>query len=212
MDAGGIRGVADRVVPPTEQVDVEELVLGELGEELFVQIVAHGGVVVERVGGTKEELVASFGPALVVRVAVRDRGDLRSVEADTVGEEGDVDAPFVLAAAAGARAPQPGRAVRGSTTGRPLMAALDLLGRRWALRLLWELRAEPLGARNLRDRCDGMSSSVLYERLGELIGAGLIEKNGNGDYTLTPLGTDLGSALLPLDDWSQRWARQQHAR
>ena len=48
------------------------------------------------------------------------------------------------------------------------MAALDLLGRRWALRLLWELRGGPVGARALRERCDGMSSSVLYERLTEL--------------------------------------------
>ncbi len=109
------------------------------------------------------------------------------------------------------RIPQPGRAVRGSRTGRPLMAALDLLGRRWALRLLWELRTEPLGARALRLRCDGMSSSVLYERLGELRAAGLIDQHDGGDYALTPLGADLGSALNPLDRWSQRWAEHQHA-
>ena len=104
--------------------------------------------------------------------------------------------------------PRPGRPVRGSDTGRPLMAALDLLGRRWALRLLWELRSGPLGARALRERCDGMSSSVLYERLGELNAAGLIMKDGNGDYTLTSLGADLGASLNPLDQWSQRWAKQ----
>ena len=102
--------------------------------------------------------------------------------------------------------PQPGQPVRGSTTGRPLMAALDLLGRRWALRLLWELKDEPLGARMLRERCDGMSSSVLYERLDELRAAGLVAKDGTGAYTLTALGSDLGSALRPLDQWSQRWA------
>ena len=72
-------------------------------------------------------------------------------------------------------APLPGRPVRGSTTGRPLMAALDLLGRRWALRILWELRDGATGARALRDRCDGMSSSVLYERLDELAAAGLLD-------------------------------------
>lgn len=102
--------------------------------------------------------------------------------------------------------PQPGRSVRGSRTGRPLMAALDLLGRRWALRLLWELRGEPLGARSLRERCESMSSSVMYERLGELGAAGLIAKNEAGDYTLTDLGANLGSALEPLDQWSRRWA------
>ena len=104
------------------------------------------------------------------------------------------------------RTPQPGRPVRGSTTGRPLMAALDLLGRRWALRLLWELRSESLGARTLRVRCDGMSSSVMYERLNELTAAGLVVKDEAGAYTLTELGSDLGSALHPLDQWSQRWA------
>lgn len=102
--------------------------------------------------------------------------------------------------------PQPGRPVRGSETGRPLMAALDLLGRRWALRLLWELRSGPLGARALRAQCDGMSSSVLYERLGELRVSGLVAKDERGDYVLTSLGADLGAALDPLAEWSRRWA------
>jgi DNA-binding HxlR family transcriptional regulator len=102
--------------------------------------------------------------------------------------------------------PRPGRAVRGSTTGRPLMAALDLLGRRWALRLLWELRGGPLGARMLRTRCDEMSASVLYARLGELTDAGLVERGPDGAYQLTELGAELGTALAPLDAWSRRWA------
>ncbi len=59
--------------------------------------------------------------------------------------------------------------VRGSTTGRPLMAAMDLLGRRWTLRILWELRHGPIGARALRERCDGMSSSVLYDGLSSSV-------------------------------------------
>jgi DNA-binding HxlR family transcriptional regulator len=103
--------------------------------------------------------------------------------------------------------PQPGRPVRGSTTGRPLMAAMDLLGRRWSLRILWELRDGPVGARALRERCDGMSSSVLYERLGELRGAGLLEQDDDGAYRLTGLGADLGRALAPLSAWAERWAR-----
>lgn len=92
------------------------------------------------------------------------------------------------------------------------MAALDLLGRRWALRMLWELRNGPLGARPLRERCDDMSSSVLYERLSELRAAGLIAKDDNGEYALTSLGADLASALDPLDQWSRRWAEQRNAR
>lgn len=104
--------------------------------------------------------------------------------------------------------PSPGRAVRGSTTGRPLMAALDLLGRRWALRILWELRAGPLGARELRDRCDQMSSSVLYQRLTELSDAGLVERDPDERYLLSNLGRSLGQAIEPLDQWAKAWARR----
>jgi len=103
--------------------------------------------------------------------------------------------------------PRPGRPVRGSTTGRPLMAALDLLGRRWALRILWELRHGPLGARALRDRCDRMSSSVLYQRLSELTGAGLVVRDDTERYELSDLGRTLGAAIEPLDAWAQTWAR-----
>lgn len=108
------------------------------------------------------------------------------------------------------RTPRPHQPVRGSTTGRPLMAAMDLLGRRWALRILWELRHGPLGARALRARCDDMSSSVLYDRLGELSSAGLIGQDETGAYALTEQGQSLDSALRPLDAWSQKWSEIPH--
>ncbi len=64
--------------------------------------------------------------------------------------------------------PTPGKPVRGSRTGRPLMALLDLLGRRWTLRVLWELRRGPLTFAELQRRCDAMSPSVLNQRISEL--------------------------------------------
>ena len=102
--------------------------------------------------------------------------------------------------------PRPGRRVRGSATGRPLMAALDLLGRRWALRILWELRSDGLTFRALRDMCDGVSPTVLNTRLGELREAGLIESTPEG-YAVTDLGQELCGALAPLKHWAQRWAK-----
>ena len=102
----------------------------------------------------------------------------------------------------------PGEKVRGSHSGRPLMAALDLLGRRWALRVLWELRAAPRGFRELQAQCDGMSSSVLRDRLRELGEAGLIERDTEERYALSDLGRSLGSALGPLDRWARRWAKR----
>src|SRR5262249_31077613 len=104
------------------------------------------------------------------------------------------------------RTPKPGRPVRSSKTGRPIMAAFDLLGRRWALRVLWELQSGSLGARALLSRCDGMSPSVLYDRLRELTEAGLVGRDGDA-YALTPLGLALGDAIAPLDTWAKRWAR-----
>lgn len=100
----------------------------------------------------------------------------------------------------------PGRSVRGSTTGRPLMAAMDLLGRRWTLRVLWELRAGPVGARALLAACEGLSSSVLYERLRDLTDASLVVQTDSGDYDLTKLGRELGDSLQPLDAWARRWS------
>jgi DNA-binding HxlR family transcriptional regulator len=88
------------------------------------------------------------------------------------------------------------------------MAALDLLGRRWSLRVLWELRHGPLVFRDLQSRCDGMSSSVLRDRLRELVDAGLVS-SGEGGYRLTDLGTDLGAAVEPLDAWARRWAKRR---
>ncbi|WP_268248385.1 winged helix-turn-helix transcriptional regulator [Streptomyces melanogenes] len=105
-------------------------------------------------------------------------------------------------------APAPRRPVRGSATGRPLMAALDLFGRRWTLRILWELRDQALGFRPLQQRCDGMSSSVLHQRLTELQETRLIERDLDGGYRLTALGRDASHELRGLHRWSERWAAE----
>jgi DNA-binding HxlR family transcriptional regulator len=102
--------------------------------------------------------------------------------------------------------PTPGRPVRGSATGRPIMAALDLLGRRWVLRILWELRDGPLGFRALQKACDGMSSSVLASRLADLSSTGIVIIDDNGDYALSEIGQHLRTAMRPLLDWSDEWA------
>ena len=102
--------------------------------------------------------------------------------------------------------PRPGRPARGSTTGRPVMVLLDLLGRRWALRIIWELRERRLPFRALREACGGVSPSVLNLRLKELRESHLVDTESDG-YGLTPLGHDLRQALHPLIEWSKRWAK-----
>ncbi|MEE8164586.1 MAG: helix-turn-helix domain-containing protein [Myxococcota bacterium] len=97
--------------------------------------------------------------------------------------------------------------VRGSKTGRPIMVALDLLGKRWSLRVLWELRAGPHTFRSLQTACEDVSPGVLNTRLKELREAGLIDRSEAG-YVLTPIGAQLGEAIGPLDTWSQKWIKQ----
>jgi DNA-binding HxlR family transcriptional regulator len=90
------------------------------------------------------------------------------------------------------------------------MAALDLFGRRWSLRILWELRAKALTFRELQEACGDISPAVLNTRLAELRGAGIV-KQENG-YTLTEDGTSLITALLPLHNWSETWAKKLNSR
>ncbi len=89
------------------------------------------------------------------------------------------------------------------------MALLDLLGRRWVLRILWELRDEeavPFTA--LRTRADEISTSVLSTRLRELEEARLVERGDDG-YALTPLGARLLHDLAPLNAFATDWSRRR---
>jgi DNA-binding HxlR family transcriptional regulator len=100
------------------------------------------------------------------------------------------------------------RGVRGSRSGRPIMALLDLLGRRWTLRITWELRADrALTSRALRTACDEASPTILQTRLSELREAGLVELVPGG-YRLTALGKELTETFLPLHRFAERWSRR----
>jgi DNA-binding HxlR family transcriptional regulator len=102
--------------------------------------------------------------------------------------------------------PKPGKPVRGSRTGRPVMALLDLLGRRMTLRILWELsRADaPLTFRELQNAA-GTNPALLNTRLKELRPARLVVHGGDG-YALSEEGQALLRLLLPLFCWADQWA------
>src|SRR6201992_4079978 len=96
------------------------------------------------------------------------------------------------------------RAVRGSRTGRPVMGLLDLLGRRWTLRIIWELREDrALTSRALRTACDEASPTVLNERLRELRDADFIAL-GDAGYALTALGRELSEKFMPLHHFAEK--------
>jgi DNA-binding HxlR family transcriptional regulator len=84
------------------------------------------------------------------------------------------------------------------------MVALDVLGRRGALRLLWELRDGPLTFRALQTACDS-NPGTLNSRLKELRHLGIVDHDDRG-YFLSSHGRSLMAALQPLQGWAQRWA------
>jgi DNA-binding HxlR family transcriptional regulator len=100
-------------------------------------------------------------------------------------------------------------AVRGSRTGRPIMALLDLLGRRWTLRIIWELREDrSFTSRALRTACDEASPTIMQARLTELRDAGLVELEPGDGYRLTGLGRELFETFAPLHRFAERWSRR----
>jgi DNA-binding HxlR family transcriptional regulator len=101
--------------------------------------------------------------------------------------------------------PKLGGPVRGSTTGRPVMVLLDLLGRRMALRILWELSNAnaPLTFRALEAAAE-TNPSVLNKRLKELRDTQIVEHCQEG-YRLTYEGRSLVALIAPLHAWSESW-------
>jgi DNA-binding HxlR family transcriptional regulator len=96
------------------------------------------------------------------------------------------------------------RRARGSQTGRPIMVLFDVLGRRWTLRILWELRDSRLNFRTLRSRCAEVSPTVLNSRLKELRELELVDHTEDG-YGLTDWGEELGEQLMSLSGFARRW-------
>jgi DNA-binding HxlR family transcriptional regulator len=103
--------------------------------------------------------------------------------------------------------PRPGKPVRGSQSGAPIMAVFDLLGRRWAMGIVWNLNRGPATFRSLQSRCETISPSILNSRLKDLREAGLVDRGSDG-YELTGMGQELFLLLKPFGEWAIKWARQ----
>jgi DNA-binding HxlR family transcriptional regulator len=86
------------------------------------------------------------------------------------------------------------------------MVLLDLLGRRWTLRIVWELRDQPKRFRELQDSI-GASPTIINTRLADLREARLVSLDADAGYRLTALGEELLQLFLPLHRWSDKWAK-----
>ena len=95
-----------------------------------------------------------------------------------------------------------------------LVRAFDLLGKRWTGVLLGTLSGRPAGFRALSRAVDGISDSMLAERLGELCDAGLVTRTvtQGPPLSVTYTLTDAGRALLPALEQITRWAEHHLPR
>jgi DNA-binding HxlR family transcriptional regulator len=91
-----------------------------------------------------------------------------------------------------------------------LARAFRFLGKRWTAVVLGHLSAGPAGFRELSRAIDGISDSVLSDRLAELAGAGLLARTVDEgppvavSYELT----ERGRALMPALEQVAIWAKE----
>jgi DNA-binding HxlR family transcriptional regulator len=91
-----------------------------------------------------------------------------------------------------------------------LVRAFDLLGKRWTGVVLGTLRGGPAKFRALARAVDGISDSMLSDRLTELAGAGLVTRTvtQGPPVSVSYALTEAGRALLPALEQITRWAEE----
>jgi DNA-binding HxlR family transcriptional regulator len=91
-----------------------------------------------------------------------------------------------------------------------LARAFDFLGKRWNAAVLGSLNSGPAGFREISRDVDGVSDSMLSNRLSCLTGAGLITRTveEGPPISVAYALTDAGRALMPALQEIARWAEQ----
>lgn len=89
-----------------------------------------------------------------------------------------------------------------------LERAFQFLGKRWNAAVLGALRSGPAGFREISRSIDGVSDSVLSNRLVSLAATGLLSRTVDAGppvsvtYALTDRGRALMPALRQISDWA----------
>ncbi|MEU6859179.1 helix-turn-helix domain-containing protein [Glycomyces sp. NPDC046736] len=85
--------------------------------------------------------------------------------------------------------------------------AIDVVGGKWKMHLMWVLAEGPVRFGQIRRKLDGVSEKVLAENLRQLEASGVVHRElyaevpPRVEYSLTPRGESLNEALLPLERW-----------
>jgi DNA-binding HxlR family transcriptional regulator len=88
-----------------------------------------------------------------------------------------------------------------------LEAALEVIGGKWKVLILWPLRSEPRRFGELRRLVSGISEKMLIQHLKEMEADGIVTRKDfkevppRVEYSLTKFGVSLCAALAPLCEW-----------
>ncbi len=93
----------------------------------------------------------------------------------------------------------------------PLTYALDLIGGKWRLPIIWALsQNETLRYNELKRRIDGITNMMLSQSLKEMVAYGIVNRKQfmeippRVEYSLTESGKDLIPSLESLAKWGKR--------
>jgi len=92
-----------------------------------------------------------------------------------------------------------------TTSQRPIVQLIDILGKKWVLRILWELQESPCTFRELQSRCGDLSPTIINTRIKDLCAAQLVYKSPESGYTLSQHGNELIELFYPLNEFANRW-------
>lgn len=88
-------------------------------------------------------------------------------------------------------------------------AAMDVIGGKWKVLILWQLGQGPCRFGALRRGLPGVTEKVLASHLRELEADGIVRREEYDEvpprveYSLTPRGASLNEALVPLGAWGR---------
>jgi DNA-binding HxlR family transcriptional regulator len=91
--------------------------------------------------------------------------------------------------------------------------ALEMIGNKWGLEVIFNLCEQPQGFNELLRRIDGISPKVLSQRLKELVASGMAEKTVHPTnpptvtYALTEKAATLRPILNDLDKWGDQFVK-----
>jgi DNA-binding HxlR family transcriptional regulator len=87
----------------------------------------------------------------------------------------------------------------------PIVALMDILGKKWVMRILWELHQKPCTFRELQTKCGEISPTVVNARIKDLCAANLVKKMEPSGYGLTKYGEELLDLFEPMKDFALKW-------